>query len=229
MELLIIIGICLFFIILIVWTFRFSMKEIKKIADKPELDKIANKYPENIEMCKDYLKKLNKDDVVIEENKEASATMYIAISNKILIANLKQNFTRIQTIAHECIHSTQDKRIVMFHFIISNFYLIFFTVITILAVLKKLPIEMMFLVILTVLGFVYAWVRCYLENDAMIKAFYLAKDYMKEKEVSSEEETTQILNTYEEMNRIGIPCVNAQILFSVLIKVIVFALACWIF
>lgn len=229
MDFLIITGICLFFIILIAWVVRFSMKEIKKIANRPELDEIANKYPENIEMCKDYLKKLNKEDVVVEENKEASATMYIAISNKILIANLKQNFTRIQTIAHECIHSTQDKRIVMFHFIISNFYLIFFTIITILAVLKKLPFEMMFLVILTVLGFVYAWVRCYLENDAMIKAFYLAKDYMKEKAVSSEEEITQILNTYEEMNRIGIPCINAQILFSVIIKVIVFALACWIF
>lgn len=229
MDFLIITGICLLFIILIAWVVRFSIKEIKKIANRPELDEIANKYPENIEMCKDYLKKLNKEDVVVEENKEASATMYIAISNKILIANLKQNFTRIQTIAHECIHSKQDKRIVMFHFIISNFYLIFFTIITILAVLKKLPFEMMFLVILTVLGFVYTWVRCYLENDAMIKAFYLAKDYMKEKGVSSEEETTQILHTYEEMNRIGIPCINAQILFSVLIKVIVFALACWIF
>lgn len=226
MEFLIVVFVCIFFMILITWVSGFSMKKIKKLGERPELDEIAKKYPENIEMCKEYLKKLDNENVVVEEDKNASETMYVAISNKIFIANLKQNFTRIQTIAHECIHSIQNKKIVMFHFIISNCYLIFFALITILAFFNKLPFEMMFLAILLLLGFVYAWVRGYLENDAMERAFFLAKEYIEEKNISSREEQKKLLDAYRELNRIGIPCVNAQILVGVLVKVIIFAVVC---
>ncbi len=41
---------------------------------------------------------------------------------------------------------------------------------------------------LAILGIVYLIVRMYLENDAMIKARYLAKEYMEEKEISTKEE-----------------------------------------
>ena len=40
--------------------FRYSKKKIEEIAKDDELNKIAIKYPENIEICKDYLKMLKK-------------------------------------------------------------------------------------------------------------------------------------------------------------------------
>ena len=41
--------------------FEYNMKEIKKLEKNKELDEISKKYPSNIELCKVYLKKLNKD------------------------------------------------------------------------------------------------------------------------------------------------------------------------
>ena len=49
------------------FVFDYSIKKIKKVAEMPELDEIADKYPENIEICKYYLKKLNNEKVKIED------------------------------------------------------------------------------------------------------------------------------------------------------------------
>ena len=76
-------------------------------------NEIANKLPENKEICKAILKKLHNENVKIQENedKDNKTSLYIAISNTIFIANIKDTFTRVQTIAHECIHSTQNKKL----------------------------------------------------------------------------------------------------------------------
>ena len=49
----------------------------------------------------------------VEENGDNEASLYIAVTNKILIANISNTYTRIQTIAHECLHSIQNKKIIM--------------------------------------------------------------------------------------------------------------------
>ena len=38
------------------------------------------------------------------------ASLYIVATNTILISNIKDTFTRVQTIAHECLHSIQNKK-----------------------------------------------------------------------------------------------------------------------
>ena len=141
--------------------FGYSKKQIKQLAENKELDEIAEKYPENIEICKEYLKMLNNENVEIEEDKQAVNSLYIAVSNKILIANVRKSYTRIQTIAHECLHSIQDRKMLMFNFIYSNIYILYFIVILILAILKLLPYKMMFLAILIISGFIYYFVRSY--------------------------------------------------------------------
>ena len=141
------------------------------------------------------------------------------MNNKIFIANLKNSYTRIQTIAHECLHSIQSKKLLWFNFIFSNIYLIYFFVICILAIFKLLLNKMMFLEILTLFGLVYYSVRMYLENDAMIKARFLAKDYMLEKKFSNQEEINKIIRKYDEINDIGIKCINFKILSNIFIKV----------
>ena len=124
--------------------FGYSQKTFKKLAENKELDDLAKKYPDNIDICKDYLKKLNNEKVEIEQSEDGEASLYIAISNKIIIANIKKTFTRIQTIAHECLHSIQDRKLLLFNFIFSNIYLLYFIVVALLAIFKVLPYEMLF-------------------------------------------------------------------------------------
>ena len=42
---------------------------------------------------------------------------------------------------------------------------------------------------------VYYMVRAFLENDAMIKAKYLAKEYIEEKNISTKEEIDQFIQS----------------------------------
>ncbi len=208
--------------------FGYNLKKIKKNVENEELDKIVQKYPENKTICQEYLKKLNNEKVEIEENDGTENSLYIAISNKILIGNIKNSYSRIQTIAHECLHSVQDRKLQIFNFIYSNIYILFFIVITILALFKVLPYKMMFNVLLMFMGLVYYMVRTFLENDAMIKARYLAKEYMEEKNISSKEEISKIVEQFDKINNIGIKCVNYNIFFNVTMINIVFTLVCLI-
>lgn len=57
MEFIIIATISVICILVLGYIFDYNMKKIKHIADDKELDEAAKKYPNNIEMCKYYLKK----------------------------------------------------------------------------------------------------------------------------------------------------------------------------
>ena len=224
-----IVIICLTCVIIILRIlFGSSKKQIEAIAKNEELDEIAKKYPSNIEMCKEYLDMLQNKTVIIEEDKTASNSLYIAISNKILIADVKESFTRIQTIAHECLHSIQDRKILLFNFIYSNVYMIFFIIIAILKLCNILPYEMMFLAILIIGGLIYYFVRSYLENDAMIKARFLAKEYMENKRISSKEEIDKIVYHFDKLNDVGIRTVNYMLLVTVIIEIVIFCVICMI-
>ena len=229
MELIILLIIIIIITIVLKYIFNANIYKIKQIGEDKKLDEITQKYPENIEICKWYLKKLKNENVKIEEDKNSNSTLYLVTSNKIFIANLKESYTRIQTIAHECLHSIQSKKLLWFNFIFSNIYLIYFFIICILAILKKLPYNMIFLAILIILGSIYYAVRTYLENDAMIKARFLAKEYMQESKISSNEEIEQIVNKYDELNDIGIKTTNFQFLSKVLIKTMIFIVILIIF
>ena len=223
MEFIILLIIVIVMYLILRFIFDFNMKKIKELGEDKELDKLTQKYPENVEICKWYLKKLKNENVKIEEDKNSNATLYLVMSNKIFIANLKESYTRIQTIAHECLHSIQSKKLLWFNFIFSNIYLVYFGVICILALLKVLPMKMTFLSIFIVFSLVYYAVRTYLENDAMIKARFLAKEYMQEEAISTQEEIDRIVNKYDELNDIGIRCTNFQFLSNILVKIIILA------
>ena len=211
------------FLLIMKIVLKINLKDLKKLADNQKLNEYTKKFPKNKEICQKILKKLGNEKVEIEENSK-SATMYIAITNKIIIGDLKENYSRIQTIAHECLHSLQDKRLQKFHFIISNIYLIYFIVIIILELINKLPSRNIYLIILLILGSIYITVRNYLENDAMIKAKYLAKEYIEEERILKKEEETELINGYEKINKIGIPISNFQIWSDLIIKVIIFCI-----
>ena len=154
MEFFVIFIIVMILFFLLKYVFGANVNKLKEITQNEELNKIAEEYPENVEICKTYLKMLKNEDVKIEEQQDANTTMYFVMGNKIFIANLKNNFTRIQTLAHECLHSVQSKKLLWFNFIFSNIFNLYFFVICILEFFNILPSSMMFLAILAILGLV---------------------------------------------------------------------------
>ena len=76
---------------------------------------------------------------------------------------------------------------------------------------------------------IYYMVRAFLENDAMIKAKYLAKEYMEDVQISSKEEIKKIVEGFENLNNEGIKYVNYNLFSQILIKVIIFSIVALIF
>jgi len=200
---------------------RINIKKIEAIGKNDLLDEKINKFPSNIEICKKILKKIGNESVEVEEDIDASNCLYLVASNKIIIGYLRGSFTRIQTIAHECLHSIQDKVLLMFNFIYSNIYLLTFIAFCILALLKVTQYKMFFISIFIIMGFIYYFIRSYLEMDAMTKAKFLAKEYIKEENILNEEEIKQVVNEYDKLNDKGIIATNYSLLLEVIIKTII--------
>lgn len=226
MEYIVIISILIATLIALYFILEINIKKVKEIADNKRLNELANKFPENLDICKSILKDLNNENVKIEEEKESKTSLYLVMQNKIIIANNRESFTRIQTIAHECIHSIQSKRMLMFNYIYSNFYLIYFALISVLTIFKIVNNTMLQVEILTILGFIYYFIRNMLENDAMIKARYLAKEYMEQSKYCSIEEIKEIIDGYDKLNNIGIKGVSLNLFFNVIIKIIIYCIIC---
>ena len=221
MELIIII-VAIIAIITIFFMMKTNVKELEKIALDKELNSIAEKFPDNTQICKSILKKLENERTQIEENQKSEATLYIAIQDKISIGNMHKSFTRIQTIAHECLHSIQDRKMLIFNFIYSNIYLLYFIITCILVILKKLDNTMMYSNIFLILSFIYYVVRVFLENDAMIKAQYIAKEYMQEQAVATEEEVNKIFEGFQNLNKELIKGTNCNLFTGIMIKLVIF-------
>ena len=226
MEYIIIILILIIVLLIIAIIYDFNLKKLKEFAklEEKRLNRLTDKYPRNIDICKYILNKLHNNNVKIEEDKEQKTCLYIAVTNKVIIADVKESYTRIQTICHECLHSIQSKKILMFNFIFSNLYILYFIIILILGVLNKIPNKTIFFTLMIILSYVFYFIRSYLENDAMIKAKYLAEEYMEEIKISTQDEIKAIINSYDKLNNMGIKMTNFKLFFETIIKIIIIAI-----
>lgn len=216
---LIILAIILFKII-----FKINIKKMKEKKENKELEKITDKFPQNVEVAKTMLEMLDNNSVKIEEAKNTETSLYIAVTNKISIADMKKNYARIQTIAHECIHSCQDRRLLLFNFIFSNINIIYFIIISILTILKVISNQNLQIEILMLFTLIEFSVRSFLEIDAMTKAKYLAKEYMEKIKLCTEEEKNKLLKEYGNINKIGIPFVIDNLLTTALVRVLIYCI-----
>lgn len=216
---LIILAIILFKII-----FKINIKKMKEKKGNKELEEITDKFPQNVEVAKTMLEMLDNNSVKIEEAKNTETSLYIAVTNKISIADMKKNYARIQTIAHECIHSCQDRRLLLFNFIFSNINIIYFIIISILTILKVISNQNLQIEILMLFTLIEFSVRSFLEIDAMTKAKYLAKEYMEKIKLCTEEEKNKLLKEYGNINKIGIPFVIDNLLTTALIRVLIYCI-----
>lgn len=216
---LIILAIILFKII-----FKINIKKMKGKKENKELEEITDKFPQNVEVAKTMLEMLDNNSVKIEEAKNTETSLYIAVTNKISIADMKKNYARIQTVAHECIHSCQDRRLLLFNFIFSNINIIYFIIISILTILKVISNQNLQIEILMLFTLIEFSVRSFLEIDAMTKAKYLAKEYMEKIKLCTEEGKNKLLKEYGDINKIGIPFVIDNLLTTALIRVLIYCI-----
>ena len=226
MEYIIIISLIIVMLVVLYFILEINTKKLKEYIKDTRLKEISDKFPDNIKICQEILKELNNENVKIEEEKDSKTSLYLVTSNKIIIASNKDIFTRIQTIAHECIHSIQSKKMLLFNYIYSNIYIVYFILASILTILKIFKNGMLQVEILTILGLIYYFIRSALEYDAMIKAKFVAKNYMEKVNVCTNEEIQEIINAYDTINNIGIKGANLNLFTSVLIKIIIYCVIC---
>lgn len=224
MEYIIIILISIVFILLLKLIFGIKISNLKNYKENEKLTQISDKFPKNIELTEEMLKKLNNEKVQIKENSDSETSLYIALTNTILISTKKNTCARIQTIAHECAHSIQNKTIHISNFIISNIYIIYFLLISILTIFNRISNPLLYLCIFAILGFIQFAIRSYLEIDAMTKAKYIAKEYMEEKKIISQEEINELCKEFDKINKMAIPFYVWNLFANNMIKLIIYAM-----
>ena len=193
MEPIFVIAITLVSITLLKIIFKISTKKVEPLKEDKDLEKLTDKFPENIKIAEEMLQMLGNKTVKIEQAQSTQTNLYIAVSNKILIADMKNNYARIQTIAHECLHSVQDRRLLLFNFIFSNITILYWLTITILTITGIITNIAEPTFILLLLATIKLAVRGFLEIDAITKAKYLAKEYMESKKLLSKQEINSII------------------------------------
>lgn len=224
MEYIIITLVSIIFVMLLKQMLGIKIATLKNYKENEQLTRISDKFPNNIELTREILKKLNNENVQIKENLDSETSLYIALTNTISISSKKNSYARIQTIAHECAHSVQNRRIHISNFIVSNIYIIYFLLILILTIINLINNPLLYLCILTILGFLQFTIRAYLEVNAMTNAKHIAKEYMKEKKVISEEEINLLCEEYEKINKIGIPFYLWTLFANNIIKIIIYSI-----
>ena len=183
-----------------------DIKTIKQLGFNKELLEITNKLPNNEQVCKAVLKMLNNADVNIQKEANSRTSLYMVMSNKIIIGNIQDSFTRIQTIVHECIHSIQNKNILKFNFIFSNIYLLYFWIVVIcmfFKIPKTIQVAYILLIIQIIISIVHLLIRSYIEIDAMVRAQYITSSYLNAT-ILKEDEKKILSKKYEELNNVGI-------------------------
>ena len=231
MEYMIIIVLILFTILILKIGLNIKIKDIIKVKElgyDEKTNKIIKNFPDNFTICKDILEILDNKDVKIEEaqNEESTTSLYMVMQNKILIGNVKESFTRIQTIAHECIHSIQNKTLLKFNFIISNINILYFFIMCVLALFNVVNKEVgnILLIGLILMQFIFFAVRSFLEVDAMTRAELLAKEYIKKTKLLSEINEKTIENECKKINDIGIKLYVFMLAMQCLARIIVYCI-----
>ena len=214
MEYIIIVLISIIIISVLKQTFNIKISSLRKYKEDEALTKIT----------KEILKKLDNEKVKIKENLDSETSLYIALTDTISISSKKNSCARIQTIAHECLHSIQSRSIHIANFIVSNIYIIYFFLISILTIFKIIKNPLFYLIILTIMGFAQFAIRAYLEQDAMTKAKNLAKEYIEEKNIITKEELDKLCTEYDKINRMGIPFYIWNLFTNNMIKIIIYSI-----
>lgn len=202
-----------------------DFKNLREIVEDEELAKSVKKFSSNTEICKQTLEKLNKEDVKVEEDESSKTSVYMVFKNKIVIGKANV-ITRIQTVIHECIHSTQDKRLLKFNVIFANINNLYLLIISVLSLFNRISYNTatICLWILALMQIILYAVRSFLETDAMARAEFITQDYIEKTNYVSKEEKEKIIQVYKDVNKVGIKSYNYVLLMKALIRLLIYAI-----
>ncbi len=212
-------------LILLKFIMEIKIKKLKELSERTDLDALTEKLPNSEEMTKSFLKKLKNEGVNIKKSVDDKneTSLYLVLSNTIILGKMENKYARVQTIAHECLHSIQNKKILWFNYIYSNIYILCFWISIILTITKVSKEYLFNIYLLTLLGLIWYAIRNYLEMDAMTKAPFLAKEYLEDNNIPKNDIET-LIDSYNEINKQSIPATNYGLLAQVLIRCIVYAI-----
>lgn len=229
MQYIIVIAILVIVLITLAIVSSFNLKKIKQLGNDKVLDEMVRRFPSNIQICQYILKKIGNNHTKIKEEKESETSLYLIANDTISIANINNTYTRVQTIAHECLHSIQDKKMLWFNFIYSNIFIISYIAIIICTIFGVIKNGIFWNAVILIMTIVFYFIRSMLEIDAMLKARYLAKEYMEENKLTSKGNIEIIVKEYDKLNDLGVKATCYLLISGQIVKIIVYSIICIIF
>lgn len=220
---------CITALVLLAILFKVNIKRVKEQVKNTKIEHLIAKFPDNTKIAEQILKMLKNTKTVIKQDKNSKTSFYLVMNDQISIANIDTMITRIQTVAHECIHSIQDKVLLWANFIFSNIYLFYFMLITILTILGIVHNAILIIVSLMICGVVFYAIRGYLEQDAMTRAQYVTEEYLTKEKICTTEEIEQIMEEYVKLNKIGIPMMQYQLIKTIFIRILIYTIVVALF
>ena len=153
----------------------------------PILKKIGN----NENIASEILKYIGNSTTKVERNEDpkTKSSFYNGNTDKIIIKNTDdlEDCSRVIHIAHECIHSIQDKKLVKAHFILSNIQILYFLGIFIYFFYNRnIELRLTLLLVQLFIFILTFFIKVTLESDATYRAPNLAFEYLAEKVNSNE-------------------------------------------
>lgn len=182
--------------------------------------KLVNELPNNEKVSMQILELLNNNKTNIKLDKNIKNSYYVFLNDTIYLSDLEkvnESYYRILLIAHECIHSVQNKLLQFINFILSNIELIVFAISLFLIVTSNknnIIINSYFVIsILSVIS------RLVLEIQATIKSIGLSQKYMKNK--IEEEKLKDIINAYKSKITLLFPLFVLSVILGKVLRLLI--------
>lgn len=180
-------------IIFLVLTNRKILIEMKQLATDNLLNEQTKNLPDNEEICKS-IQRMVGSDCKIKLDNDAKSSAYIFFQNKIILSNIKSNkedYSRVLFIAHECVHSIQNKQTHLINFILANVKNLYDIILLVFLVIGRGSLEM--IAISFLISFLSFYCRMILETDAVYRSVIFARKYLENMNLNN------IADKYEEI------------------------------
>jgi len=157
-----------------------------QVIHDDEISSIVKKIGDNEQVAKEILNYIGNEttEVIKNEDEKIKSSFYNCNTDKITIKNTTdlEDCSRVVHIAHECIHSIQEKKLLKAHFIFSNIQILYFLGIFIYFFYNRdLELRLSLLLVQVFIFIATFFMKIVLESDATYRGPELACRYLSDK------------------------------------------------
>ena len=182
--------------------------------------KLINELPGNETVCKQILELIGNNKTSIKLDKNIKNSYYVFLNDTIYLSDkekVNKSYYRISLVAHECIHSVQNKLLQIINFILSNIELIVFAISLILIIFKYNNNTFLYsYFIINILAIIF---RLILEIHATIKSIGICEKYMKNK--IEDKKLKDIINAYRSKIILLFPLFITSLVFGKVLRLLI--------